>query len=218
MLKDIIRGLLVLILIFVIVVDFDLPIIISTPINQLFIAIVILFLILTVDEIIGFLTGLIFLVIYFKFYQRKLNQKQKSSSSSATTEKKEAFSSPLGISFNNISHFTSSPAPYTTTSPNENSPMASLFNFFSGDTKPKNYSNQPEIPEHYIQEDKKDNCTLIPHISNELLKAAQNNIYDEKSYNTEIKEDPNSYGIQGLNSDNTHFEAFDNSYKTYTNL
>jgi amino acid transporter len=209
MLKDIIRVLLVIILIFVIIVDFELPIIISTPINQLFIAIVILFLILTVDEIIGFLTGLIFLIIYFKFYQRKLNKPQ---------QKKEAFTSPLGISFDTISNFTSSPAPYTTTTPNENSPMASLFKFFSGDTKPKNYSNQPDIPDHYVQENKNDNSKLIPYISNELLKAAQNNIYDETSYNTEIKQDKNSYGIQGLNSDNTHFEAFDNSNDTYTHL
>jgi hypothetical protein len=215
MLKDIIRGLLVVILIFVILVDFDLPIIISTPINQLFIAIVILFLILTVDEIIGFLTGLIFLIIYFKYYQRKLNQSQTKSGE----QKKETFSSPFGVSFNSISKFTSSsPAPYITTSPNENSPMASLFKFFSGDTKPKDYSNQPEIPDHYFQENKNDNCTLTPHISNELLKAAQTNIYDEKNYNTEIKQDNNSYGIQGLNSDNTHFEAFDNSNNTYMHL
>jgi hypothetical protein len=52
MVINFIRALLILILIFVILVDFDLPIIISTPINQLFIAIIILFLILTVDEII----------------------------------------------------------------------------------------------------------------------------------------------------------------------
>jgi hypothetical protein len=216
MLKDIIRVLLVIILIFVIIVDFELPIIISTPINQLFIAIVILFLILTVDEIIGFLTGLIFLIIYFKFYQRKLNKKP------SEEKKKEAFTSsasyPLGLSFDNNSNFSSSPAPYTTTSTTENSPMASLFKFFSGDTKPKEYSTQPEIPDHYVQENKNDNSKLIPYISNELLKAAQNNIYDETSYNTEIKQDKNSYGIQGLNSDNTHFEAFDNSHNTYTHL
>ena len=215
MLKDIIRGLLVVILIFVILVDFDLPIIISTPINQLFIAIIILFLILTVDEIIGFLTGLIFLIIYFKYYQRKLNHPH----TKTEEQKKETFTSPLGISFNSISNFTSSPAPYTTTSPNDNSPMASLFKFFSGDTKPKDYSIQPDIPDHYVQENKNDNSTVIPYISNELLKAAQTNIYDENSYNTEIKQDKNYYGIQGLNSDNTHFEAFDNSCSnSYTHL
>ena len=210
MLKDIIRGSLIIILIFVILVDFDLPIIISTPINQLFIAIVILFLILTVDEIIGFLTGLIFLVIYFKYYQRKLHKPIKTGE-----QQKEA---PLGMSFDTISHFISTPAPYTSSPPKEQSTMASLFNFFSGDTKPKDYSNQPEIPDHYVQENKNDNSKLVPYISNDLLKAAQNNIYDEKNYNTEIKQDPTSYGIQGLNSDNTHFEAFDNSNNTYMHL
>ena len=214
MLKDIIRVLLVVILIFVILVDFDLPIIISTPINQLFIAIIVLFLILTVDEIIGFLTGLIFLVIYFKYYQRKLNKP----ATKTTEQHKEAVaSSPLGISYDTISHFTSTPAPYTTSQP-EQSTMASIFKFFSGDTKPKEYSNQPEIPDHYVEENKNDNSKLVPYISNDLLKAAQNNIFDEKSYNTEIKQDKNSYGIQGLNSDNTHFEAFDNSQHTYTHL
>jgi hypothetical protein len=214
MLKDIIRGLLVIILIFVILVDFDLPIIISTPINQLFIALVILFLILTVDEIIGFLTGLIFLIIYFKYYQRKLTKQP----SKSVEQKTEAFSSPMGLSFDTISHFTSSPAPYTTVQP-EPSTMESIFKFFSGDTKPKEYSIQPEIPDHYVQENKNDNSKLVPYISNDLLKAAQNNIYDEKSYNTEIKQDKNAYGIQGLNSDNTHFEAFDNSCSnSYTHL
>ena len=71
----------------------------------------------------------------------------------------------------------------------------------------------------FVQENKNDNSTVIPYISNELLKAAQTNIYDENSYNTEIKQDKNSYGIQGLNSDNAHFEAFDNSCSnTYTHL
>jgi amino acid transporter len=214
MLKDIIRVLLVVILIFVILVDFDLPIIISTPINQLFIAIIVLFLILTVDEIIGFLTGLIFLVIYFKYYQRKLN---KPATKTAEQHKEAVASSPLGLSFDTISHFTSTPAPYTTSQP-EQSTMSSIFKFFSGDTKPKEYSNQPEIPDHYVEENKNDNSKLVPYISNDLLKAAQNNIFDEKSYNTEIKQDKNSYGIQGLNSDNTHFEAFDNSQHTYTHL
>ena len=65
-----IRALLILLLLFVIIVDFDLPIIINTPINQLFIAIIVIFIIITVDEVIGFITGLIFLIIYFKYYQK----------------------------------------------------------------------------------------------------------------------------------------------------
>jgi hypothetical protein len=210
MVVNFIRALLFILLIFVILVDFDLPIIVSTPINQLFIAIIILFLILTVDEIIGFLTGLIFLIIYFKYYQRKLNQSSKSSENSQS-------SGVMGISASTKSHFVSSPAMYSTTSPNENSALSSIFNFFSGDTKPKPYSNQPEIPDHYIQDIKNDNCTLIPYVSTELLKAAQNNIYNEENYNNEIKQDANFYGIQGLNSDNIHYSAFDNN-KVYTTL
>lgn len=210
MVVNFIRALLFILLIFVILVDFDLPIIVSTPINQLFIAIIILFLILTVDEIIGFLTGLIFLIIYFKYYQRKLNQSSKSSENSES-------SGVMGVSASTKSHFVSSPAMYSTTSPNENSTISSIFNFFSGDTKPKPYSNQPEIPDHYIQDIKNDNCTLIPYVSTELLKAAQNNIYNEENYNNEIKQDANFYGIQGLNSDNIHYSAFDNN-KVYTTL
>ena len=65
-----IRALLILILLFVIIVDFDLPVIINTPINQLFIAIVVIFIIITVDEVIGFITGLIFLIIYWDKFHR----------------------------------------------------------------------------------------------------------------------------------------------------
>jgi len=213
MVKNFIRALLILILIFVILVDFDLPIIISTPINQLFIAIIILFLILTVDEIIGFITGLIFLIIYFKYYQRKLNKSSKNSDNSESSS-----NNVMGISATTKSHFTSSPAMYSTTSPDDNSSLSSIFNFFSGDTKPKPYSNQPEIPNHYIQDIKNENCTLIPYVSTELLKSAQNNVYNEDNYNVEIKQDANFYGIQGLNSDNVHYSAFDNSSNNYTTL
>jgi cytochrome c peroxidase len=34
----------------------------------------------------------------------------------------------------------------------------------------------------------------------------------------EIKTDDNYYGIQGLNSDNKHYAAFDNNYNNYNNL
>ncbi len=44
------------------------------------------------------------------------------------------------------------------------------------------------------------------------------NIYNEENYNTEIKQDNNTYGIQGLNSDNIHYVAFDNKYDNYTSL
>jgi len=179
----IIRTLLILLLIFVIIVDFNLPIIIHTPTNQLIIGIIVIFLILVVDEIIGFLVGLIFLIIYFKYYQKKINNK---------------YSSTYNLpSFNGLS----------------------LFNdYSSNDTTPKPYSIQPEISNHYMQEIKTtdENCTIIPHVSNELLKSAQNNIYNEENYNLEIKND-NYYGIQGLNTDNSNYLAFDNNFRNYSN-
>ena len=183
MILNFIRALLILLLIFVIIVDFDLPIIINTKTNQLFIAILILLIILLVDEIIGFLIGLIFLIIYFKFYQKKI-----------MPIKQEPSKEP------------------------SNDPLASFFNLFSDDVKPKSYSNQPEIPEHYVNHMKNENCTLIPYISDELLKSAQTNIYNDDNYKKEIKTDDNYYGIQGLNSENNHYPAFDNNYKNYNNL
>lgn len=183
MILNFIRALLILLLIFVIIVDFDLPIIINTKTNQLFIAILILLIILLVDEIIGFLIGLIFLIIYFKFYQKKI-----------MPTKQEPSKEP------------------------SNDPLTSFFNLFSDDVKPKSYTNQPEIPEHYVNHMKNENCTLIPYISDELLKSAQTNIYNDDNYKKEIKTDNNYYGIQGLNSDNNHYPAFDNDYKNYNNL
>ncbi len=214
MILNFIRALLLILLLFVIIVDFDLPIIISTATNQLFIAIIVLFLILTVDEIIGFITGLIFLIIYFKYYQKKIN-----SHSQTQTQSNDL----INTSLSNISSlFVSTPEELSTsTSTPTPTPFSSFINYFTTtneDVKPKTYSRQPEIPEHYTQELKNDNCALIPYISTEVLKAAQNNIYNEDNYNTEIKQDNNFYGIQGLNSDNTHFAAFDNNYTVYNNL
>ena len=196
MILNFIRAVLILLLLFVIIVDFDLPIIINTKTNQLFIAILILLIILLVDEIIGFLIGLIFLIIYFKYYQKKIMPIKQ--------EKQE--NSPITYEQSN------------TNNNNNNDPITSLFNFFSGDVKPKSYSNQPEIPEHYINHIKNDNSTIMPYVSNELLKAAQNNIYNDDNYKTEIKTSENYYGIQGLNSDNKHYAAFDNNYKNFNNL
>ena len=196
MILNFIRALLILLLIFVIIVDFDLPIIINTKTNQLFIAILILLIILLVDEIIGFLIGLIFLIIYFKYYQKKI----------------------MPIKQEN---HTNSPITYEQNNNNTNTntdPLTSFFNFFSGDVKPKSYSNQPEIPEHYINHIKNDNSTIMPYVSNELLKAAQTNIYNDDNYKTEIKTNENYYGIQGLNSDNKHYAAFDNNFTNYNNL
>lgn len=193
MILNFIRALLILLLLFVIIVDFDLPIIINTKTNQLFIAIFILLIILLVDEIIGFLIGLIFLIIYFKYYQKKI----------------------MPIKQENQ---TNSPISYDQNNNNNSDPLTSFLNFFTGDVKPKSYSNQPEIPEHYINHIKNDNSIIMPYISNELLKAAQTNIYNDDNYKTEIKTNENYYGIQGLNSDNKHYAAFDNNYNNYNNL
>jgi len=218
MIINLIRAFLILILLFVIIVDFDLPIIIHTPINQLFIAIIVIFIIITVDEVIGFITGLIFLIIYFKYYQRKLHHSSSSSNNSliqsfipgSFTSPFNSTSSVINTNDDNINNLNN-------ININDNN---SFFNFFTGDVKPKSYSNKPEIPEHYIQEVKNnnENCILMPYVSNELLKAAQDNIYNEENYNTEIKQDNNTYGIQGLNSDNIHYVAFDNKYDNYTSL
>ena len=246
MILNFIRALLVILLLFVIIVDFDLPIIINTKTNQLFIAIIILLIIIAVDEIIGFLVGLIFLIIYFKFYQKKIMPK----SNLENQNEQSSMSSPLASSFSSLassftSPFVSSPSFISSASltgltdytnnynansngngnangnangNTNNDPIASFFNFFTGDVKPKSYSTQPEIPDHYIEELKNQNCKLIPYISNELLKAAQTNIYNEENYKTEIKSDNNFYGIQGLNSDNIHFAAYDNDTNYHTPL
>jgi len=194
MIIDFLRALLLIILIFVIFMDFDLPIIVNTATNQLFIAIIVIFIILTVDEIIGFLTGLIFLIIYFKYYQKKINS-NKSTTTPLSKDDKEKFSTQ-----------------------DDNSPLTNFFNilFNSNDVKPKEYSDKPKIPDHFIN--KTDDCMIMPYVSNELLKSAQNNIVNEKDYNTEIKELDNSYGIQGLNTDNKHYVAFDNNYTNFSSV
>jgi hypothetical protein len=192
MIIDFLRALLLVLLLFVIIVDFDLPIIINTATNQLFIAIIVIFIILTVDEIVGFLTGLIFLIIYFKYYQKKIN----SNTDKSNNNKNENF----------------------TTTTEDNSPLTNFFNvlFNQSDVKPKEYSNKPEIPDHFVN--KTDNCTVIPYVSKELLKSAQNNIYNENNYNNDIKQVENSYGIQGLNSNNIHYLAFDNNYTNFSSV
>jgi hypothetical protein len=212
MILNFIRAVLIILLLFVIIMDFDLPIIINTKTNQLFIAIIILLIILLVDEIIGFLIGLIFLIIYFKYYQKKImpNNKQLENAQAQ-------FPMPSSIT----SPFISGPSFVSTSSlfnTNTTDPLSSFFNLFQNDVKPKAYSTQPEIPEHYTQDIKNENCKLIPYISTELLKSAQNNIYSDENYNKEIKADANYYGIQGLNSDNKHYAAFDNDFNYHNPL
>jgi hypothetical protein len=190
MIINFLRALLILVAIFVIIIDVDLPIIINTPTNQLFIGILIIITMLVVDEIIGFLLGLIFLILYFKFYQKKINP-----SSKTTDPFSQYLLNPFVDALNNINTST------------------------GADTKPQPYSLQPIIPEHFVQNSTDGSVTIMPYISNELLKAAQTNIYDEKNYNLEIMQDGgNFYGIQGLNSDNKHYEAFDNQYTQYNSV
>jgi hypothetical protein len=212
MILNFIRAVLILLLIFVIIVDFNLPIIINTKTNQLFIAIIILLIILLVDEIIGFLIGLIFLIIYFKYYQKKIMPKREQLNDSLSSSSFSSLNNAYESINNNINNYTNN------TTNTTNDPLASFFNFFKDDVKPKSNSIQPEIPDHYVKELKNENCTLIPYISNELLQSAQTNIYNEDNYKKEIKTDENYYGIQGLNSDNKHFAAFDNDYNYHNNL
>jgi hypothetical protein len=213
MILNFIRSVLILLLIFVIIVDFDLPIIINTKTNQLFIAIIILLIILLVDEIIGFLIGLIFLIIYFKYYQKKIMPKREQLNDSLSSSSFSSLNNAYESINNNINNYSNDNNNATI-----NDPLASFFNFFKDDVKPKSNSIQPEIPDHYVKELKNENCTLIPYISNELLQSAQTNIYNEDNYKKEIKTDENYYGIQGLNSDNKHFAAFDNDYNYHNNL
>lgn len=177
------RLLFLIILILAIIFDIDIPIILNTQVNQLLIAILIIFIIVAVDEIIGFLLGCIFLIIYFKYYQKIINSKNSSND-------------------NNI---------------NSNDPLLKAYSSFNinevdsfvGDTMPQRNSKMEKVQEHYMTNNTKDNCIEMPYISNELLLKAQTNIYDEKNYYTEIKNNDNMYGIQGLNSDLVHYSAYD---------
>jgi len=69
----VLRLMLLLLLITIIIYDVEIPLILNTKTNQMIIAIFVIFTIILVDEIIGFLIGIIFLVIYFKHYQKIFN-------------------------------------------------------------------------------------------------------------------------------------------------
>jgi len=184
MILDLFRLFLLIILIVAIFIDIDIPNVLTIQINQLLIAILIIFIIVVFDEIIGFLLGIIFLVIYFKHYQKIINN-----SSNTNKDLKEPLIkayTPFGMdNYNNIDNFI-------------------------GDIKPQKKSNTENIKEHYVSLNEENNSIIMPYISEELLDKAQNNIYDEKNYYTEIKKIENGYGIQGLNSDEVHYMAFDN--------
>jgi hypothetical protein len=193
MLLDIFRLLFIVILVLVIIFDVNVPIILNTQVNQLIIAILIIFIIIAVDEIIGFLLGCIFLIIYFKYYQKMINTNNKTDTTVKSND-------PLIRA-------------YSSFNTNE-------IDSFVGDTMPKPNSKIQPITEHYTTVNKKDNCVEMPYISEELLLKAQTNIYDEKNYYTEIKNSDNTYGIQGLNSDLVHYSAYDKKIMNehYNNL
>lgn len=182
MVIEFLRILLLVVLLFVIILDYDVPVIINTAVNQLFIALIIIFIILAVDEIVGFLTGLIFLTIYFKFYQKKINNENK--------DNKEKF-----------------------TNDSNSSPLNNLFDYIFNPSVPSSNSNSHP----YLHSQSSANSNMIPIVSNDILKSAQNNIFNDKEYNKEIKTYDNSYGgIQGLNINN--LTAFDNNFNNYSTL
>lgn len=80
---------------------------------------------------------------------------------------------------------------------------------FSTDVKPEPNTRMPRIENDYVKMDVKEGCVEMPYISTELLDKAQNNIYDINNYYQEIKITPEAYGIQGLNADMVHYQAFD---------
>lgn len=167
-------------LIIIIIIDIKIPVILHTPVNQLIIAFLIITIILAIDEIFGFLLGLAFLVIYFKYYQNLIKNNG---------------------SLNQL-----------------NEPLLNNNEGFS-EAKPEANQKTDKIQNHYIKYS--NGCIEMPYISNELLENAQNNIYDIKNYNNEIRIDNNTYGIQGLNSDKIHYPAFDatdNNFTPYVNI
>jgi len=161
MILDLFRLFLLIILIVAIFIDIDIPNVLTIQINQLLIAILIIFIIVVFDEIIGFLLGIIFLVIYFKHYQKIINN-----SSNTNKDLKEPLIkayTPFGMdNYNNIDNFI-------------------------GDIKPQKKSNTENIKEHYVSLNEENNSIIMPYISEELLDKAQNNIYDEKNYKIKKK-------------------------------
>ena len=193
------RILFFIILILSILFDFEVPMVLNTQVNQLLIAILIIVIIVVFDEIIGLLLGCIFLVIYFKYYQKIINKNNTTTTNTTTPSSSNPYpNDPLLKA-------------YTSFNTNE-------IDSFVSDVAPTKNARTEKMKEHYSTYNEKENCTEMPYISNELLFDAQNNIYDETNYYTEIKNNENTYGIQGLNSDQVHYLAYDkktieNNYK-----
>lgn len=183
MIIDIFRLLTLIIFILIIFIDIDIPIVLNTPLNQMILALIIIMTIIAIDEIIGFLLGLIILIIYYKYYQKVFN----SSSSTVPPSNQIELKQPLmSNQFYNIDTFENDVKP----SPNK---LISVEN-------------------HYMKSFNNGECFEMPYISNQLLDDAQNNIYDINNYNMELISNENKidiYGIQGLNSSNIHIPAYD---------
>jgi len=199
MIYNFIRILLLVLLVIVIFIEVPISPVLSLQINQLLIAIFIIFIIVAVDEIIGFLLGLIFLIIYFKYYQNIIN---KSNSNSINSNINGNINSNINGNINGINEL--------------KEPLINGYNpfnmnnidKFSDDIKPIHNSKTESIP-NSSSLNEKNNCIIMPYISTELLENAQNNIYNKENYYTEIRSGENVYGIQGLNSDQLHYNAFD---------
>lgn len=141
MVIDFLRILLLVVLLFVIILDYDVPVIINTTVNQLFISLIVIFIILAVDEIVGFLTGLIFLTMYFKFYQKKINSQNKNNRETFVNDDS---SSPLNKLFDYIFNpsipSTSNSNSYSNLS-NSNSPNSNIIPTVSNETLNSAQSN-----------------------------------------------------------------------------
>lgn len=187
MIYNFIRILLLVLLVVVILVEVPVPPVLSQQINQLLIAILIIAIIVGIDEIIGFLLGLIFLIIYFKYYQGVINNSNGNNNNSRNDLNEPLMNSYNPFNMNNIDRF-------------------------SDDIKPNHNTRLEEIPSDSQSQkslNDKTNCITMQYISTELLDKAQNNIYDINNYYSEIRTGENIYGIQGLNSDQLHYVAFD---------
>jgi hypothetical protein len=180
MILNFIRFLLLVLLVIIIFIEVKVPPILALQNHQLILAIIIVLIIVIMDEIIGFLLGLIFLIIYFKHYQNIINN-----SSSSQKE----LSEPLMKAYN----------PFNMNNIDK----------FSDDVKPIHNNKTDPIPSSGESLNENNNCIIMPYISTELLEKAQNNIYDNDNYYKEIKNIENAYGVQGLNSDQVHYNAFD---------
>lgn len=147
MVIDFLRILLLVVLLFVIILDYDVPVIINTTVNQLFIALIVIFIILAVDEIVGFLTGLIFLTMYFKFYQKKINNQNKNN---RETFMNDDSSSPLNKLFDYIFNpSVPSNSSYSNSSVSSNSPNSNIIPNVSIETLNSAQSNIYDENEYY---------------------------------------------------------------------